>query len=51
MKTPIEIEMNERKNAIATMIYNAKINPDIDNEKMINLFSIAYKELEHYKYF
>ena len=50
IKTPYEIEMDERKALLNMIIMDAKANPIIDTQKTIDLFQYMSKELEAYKY-
>ncbi len=51
MKTPIEIEVEERKGKLANLIYQADNNPKVDSEQMMNFFRTLAIDVEEYKYF
>ncbi len=51
MKTPIEIEVEERKGKLANLIYQADNNPKVDSEQMIAFFRTLAIDVEEYKYF
>ena len=48
--TPLDIEMNIRKDKLASLMYNAMQNPLIDNDKIFNLFKKFSSEVDHWKY-
>lgn len=50
MKTPYEIDMNERKSLLNKIIIDAGANPAIDINRTLDLFQYMDSELEIYKY-